>query len=189
MVNTLFTGERIRLIRLTDDHLPQFAEWLTDFEVQRFVNPGTVVPVTGADLLDPNSWMASDRNDPNHFLWAVHTLEDDTFIGITALVLTNPIIREYGFGINIANPDYRSKGYGGDMMRVVLNFGFTQLNCSRITLTVASYNPRAIRLYEKMGFVLEATAREVTYRDHIYRDELHMAILKREWEAQHVTRS
>lgn len=189
MTTTLFSGERIRLIRVTDEHLPPFAGWLTDFGVQRFVNPGAVAPMTPEQLLDPNGWMAADRNNPDNFLWAIHTLDDDTFIGITALTLTNPVIREYEFGINIGHPDYRSRGYGVDIMRVVLRFGFTQLNSPRITLTVASYNPRAIRLYEKMGFVLEATGREVTYRDNVYHDELYMAILKREWEAHHVTRS
>jgi RimJ/RimL family protein N-acetyltransferase len=57
-----------------------------------------------------------------------------------------------------------------------------RVNLNRIQLFVYSFNPRAIRAYEKAGFRIEGTLRENIYRDGRYWDEYVMAILRSDWE-------
>jgi RimJ/RimL family protein N-acetyltransferase len=61
---------------------------------------------------------------------------------------------------------------------------FTGLALHRVALTVFEFNSRAIRAYEKCGFVVEGRARQAIFRDGRFWDELHMSILLDEWEAR-----
>ena len=69
-------------------------------------------------------------------------------------------------------------------LRLLLRFAFDELNLYRVQLTVFSYNPRAIRLYEKLGFRHEGTFREFVQRDGARHDMLLYGLLRQEWEAQ-----
>ncbi|MCL4252318.1 MAG: GNAT family N-acetyltransferase, partial [Anaerolineae bacterium] len=70
-------------------------------------------------------------------------------------------------------------------MNVLLRFAFMDLNLHRLELNVFSYNARAIRSYEKIGFMREGVLRETLYRDGVYHDIHVMGILRREWMAKH----
>ena len=52
-------------------------------------------------------------------------------------------------------PGYEGKGFGTDAMNALVDFGFGELGLQRVGLTVAPDNERAIRSYEKCGFVRE----------------------------------
>ena len=183
--NNRFEGDRIRLSAITDDDLPIVAGWLSNLSLQRLVNPGGVALVTAEQLFDPNGWFAAERNHKNAYLLGVHTKTDQQFIGISAINNIDLYAHHAEIGINLGHPDYQGKGYGRDVMVTTMRFGFEQLNFNRIGLNVFSYNTRAIRLYENLGFVHEAREREMLYRDGNYYDNLHMGILRQEWEERY----
>jgi diamine N-acetyltransferase len=60
----------------------------------------------------------------------------------------------------------------------MIRFGFARLGLNKIYLRVFADNPRAIRSYEKAGFVQEGYLREEVRIDGIYRDMVWMAIYK-----------
>jgi RimJ/RimL family protein N-acetyltransferase len=65
----------------------------------------------------------------------------------------------------------------------MLEHAFTRLNLHRVSLSVFSFNERAIRAYRKAGFVAEGRAREAIWRDGRFWDEITMSVLDREWQA------
>jgi RimJ/RimL family protein N-acetyltransferase len=67
-------------------------------------------------------------------------------------------------------------------MRLMVRYGFTELNLHRISLTVFEHNPRGIRSYEKCGFKHEGRIRDFQLRDGNRSNLLHMGILRTEWE-------
>lgn len=73
-------------------------------------------------------------------------------------------------------------GLGTDAVNAVLDFGFGELRLERIHLQVFDYNPRAIRSYEKAGFVQEAVLRRSRFHRGAHHDVILMAILRGEWE-------
>jgi ribosomal-protein-alanine N-acetyltransferase len=81
------------------------------------------------------------------------------------------------------------KGYGTDAMLALLDFAFGEMRLERIWLRVFDYNSRAIRSYEKVGFVKEATLRHDRWHRGLYGNSHLMAILRSEWEAQERPRS
>lgn len=182
-MSSSFTGKRVRLTKIHNDDLPELAKWLSDFGLQRLVNPGMSFPHAVDDFLDLEGWFQSDLNNEKSQIFAVRTLEDSAFIGTSAIVNLNMFAHHAEIGINLAHPAYRGKGYGREVMRLTMRYGFEQFNLNRIYLRVMSFNTRAIRLYEKLGFVEEAREREVFFHDGHYFDQLIMRLLRGEWEA------
>jgi RimJ/RimL family protein N-acetyltransferase len=64
----------------------------------------------------------------------------------------------------------------------MLEYGFQTLNFRRITLRVMAFNQRALKVYERVGFVLEGRLRQDAFRRGKYWDTLVMSILRSEWQ-------
>jgi RimJ/RimL family protein N-acetyltransferase len=89
--------------------------------------------------------------------------------------------RRASFAIGIHSPNWLGKGIGTDATRMVLKFAFSTLKLHRISLRVIAYNSRAIRSYEKSGFVIEGREREAGFVDGEWHDDIMMGILDREF--------
>jgi len=76
------------------------------------------------------------------------------------------------------HPFFAGKGEGIKMMNDIIDFA-KQNGFLRIELSVASVNEKAIRLYEKAGFVKEGLLRKFTYlkSENKFLDEVMMAYL------------
>ena len=81
------------------------------------------------------------------------------------------------------------KGYGNEATRLALGFAFNELNLHRVQLTVFDYKPRAIYLYEKLGFQQEGIYREFLQRDERRFDMYLYGLRRHEWEARERGRS
>ena len=60
----------------------------------------------------------------------------------------------------------------------MLDHAFGTLGLHRIALSVFEFNERAIRAYQRCGFVVEGRARESIWRDGRWWDELAMSVLE-----------
>ena len=81
------------------------------------------------------------------------------------------------YGIFIGEPDARGKGIGTETARLFTEFGYKTLGLHRISLRLLAENEPARRSYEKAGFVLEGTFRDMVLLDGKYRDIVFMAKL------------
>ncbi|MCJ1417330.1 hypothetical protein MMC32_003673 [Xylographa parallela] len=79
--------------------------------------------------------------------------------------------------------NYRNKGYGSEAIRWILDYGFRIAGLHRIGIGCFSWNDGARRLYEKLGFVLEARQREALWHDGGWHDIIEFAMLEDEWKA------
>ncbi len=110
----------------------------------------------------------------------MRTLAEDKLIGATGLV-PNLVHGDAWVYIVVGDRDYWGKGYGTDAMRSIVQYGFVELNLRRITLGLHSYNPRALKSYEKVGFKMEGKMRGEGLRDGQRYDGFYMGILREEW--------
>ncbi|MEH7252444.1 GNAT family protein [Neobacillus niacini] len=102
-------------------------------------------------------------------------------IGDVELSYIDLLSRTSYIRIQISNDHYLSKGYGTEAMKLLLDYGFGVYNLHRIELEVYSFNSRAIRAYEKLGFKQEGIKRESMYYNHEYHDTIIMGLLKSEF--------
>jgi len=89
--------------------------------------------------------------------------------------------RDAMFGIAIGEKDYWSKGYGTEATRLLVNYGFQQLNLHRISSGAPAYNERSLRLHRRVGFHEEGRVRQAMFKNGQYRDRVEFGILREEW--------
>jgi RimJ/RimL family protein N-acetyltransferase len=177
--NQLLKGEKIYLNAITREDVPQFGRWFGNLELLANLWTGPLFPQTQEDEYE---WFDRMRKSDDYD-FAMRTLDDDVLIGSISLKAPEWKNRCAVFGIAIGDPNYWGKGYGTDATQVILRYAFLELNLQRVELWVYSYNPRAVRTYEKVGFKHEGTRRKAVFRDGEYIDVLLMGILLEEWQA------
>lgn len=181
MDNQLFTGKLVRLAaREPETDAATIAAWDKDTVYNRLLS---VEPVLPPSLKDAREMLERPRND-RFFPFGVRTLADDKLIGFVILMNVNHVHGDAYVGIGLGDPDYRGKGYGTDAMNLVLRFAFQELNLHRVSLDAVAMNVRAIRSYEKCGFIHEGQTRGTEFRDGIRDNIVAMGILRKEWERQ-----
>jgi len=107
--------------------------------------------------------------------------ENDKAVGITAFHRVDLVSRAAVFSIRIAGRENWGHGYGSEATKLMVEYGFEILNLNRIQLHVFAGNKRAIRTYEKTGFVKEGLLRQAMYHNNEYCDFLVMGILREEY--------
>lgn len=80
------------------------------------------------------------------------------------------------------------RGLGTEALRLCLRYGFDELSLERIELHVFSFNKRAIRAYEKVGFRTEGIRRGALYRDGEFHDILVMGLRRFEFHLAEAAR-
>lgn len=111
--------------------------------------------------------------------------ETDELLGEVVLNEIDSINRSANIRIGIQGTQHRGKGYGTEAMVQMLRYGFESMKLHRIHLGVYTFNPRAIRVYEKIGFQREGIQRDALYMDGEFHDMLTMAILEEEFRSLH----
>jgi RimJ/RimL family protein N-acetyltransferase len=176
----MFSGELVTLGPIQREYLPRYVEWLNDWEIRRFLAPTLAHPYT---MEDEEEWFNQQRQAKNEHHFAILTREQDQLIGNCGLHQIDGSNHNAILGIFIGDKNYWSKGYGTDATRTLLRFAFGEANLHRVELEVFAFNPRAIRMYEKVGFKLEGVRRQALFREGAWHDEHIMAILQDEWIA------
>lgn len=93
--------------------------------------------------------------------------------------------RTASLGAGIALRKDRNKGYCTDAALVMLRYGFEHLDLYRVSAATMSNNTGALRVLEKLGFILEGREREAVYGSNNRWDMLLFGLLRTEFEAGH----
>jgi RimJ/RimL family protein N-acetyltransferase len=181
MPGDLFAGTLVRLTAPRPDDKEAMARWTQDAEYLRQLDSDAARPRSVEEFAEDKN--KAKEQEWRRFDFRVRTLADDKLIGFTELGVEWSNQTAW-IGIGIGEPEYRGKGYGSDAMRVTVGYAFRELGLYRVSLSVFSYNQRAIRVYEKVGFAYEGAMRAALYRDGQRHDMLLMGILRPDWEAQ-----
>jgi len=184
MNSNLLTGS---LVRLTAEDPQVLADvcsrWNSDSEYLRLLDARSANQFSAKKIAE---WLEKEmeKDPPTEYLFAIRTLEGDHLIGWLDLEGDLFPHGEAFVGIGIGEREFWGKGYGTDAMKVILRYAFQELNLRRVALDTFEYNPRAIRSYEKAGFVHEGRAREFLNREGRRWDLIFMGILREEWLAK-----
>ena len=165
--NSLFIGERLRLAPSMPEDAGIMARWTLDSHYLRLVEDDPARPLVPEDMARGGDFR-------------LRTLAENRLIGFAALFSVTRF-QSAMMAIGIGEADYRGKGYGSEALRLLLAYGFREMNLHRIGLNVFAYNTAAIKSYERVGFVLEGKRRESIKRDGERFDELQYGILYEEW--------
>ena len=185
-------GKRIRFRAIEQSDLESFLKWINDPDLMPFI--GVYLPFGSADEQDWYEKMRQRSPDERNMAIETQLLPNEQrtvddlsletgwkLIGSCGFFNLDWHNRTAEFGIMIGDKSYWNQGYGTEAVRLLAQHGFNTLNLHRIYLRVLENNPRAIRAYEKAGFIHEGRQRQAEFKNGRYLDFLVMSILQSEF--------
>jgi RimJ/RimL family protein N-acetyltransferase len=162
----------LRLVQLGPDQLDGSWAMVNDAEGRRLT--GTHRDFTREEA---TTWLGTLPGRDDRADWAVLRRDDDRYLGEAVLNHLEPENACMNFRIALFGDDVLGKGLGTQATRAVVAYGFDVVGLHRIELGVYDFNPRAQRVYEKVGFRREGVRRDALCWDGEWHDEILMALL------------
>ena len=173
-------GERIYLSPRNIQDFEIFTQWLNDFETTDYLGrSGNLV------TLEAEKKYLEENSSPEA-TFVIVTIEEDKMIGTVSLERIDTINRTATLGIFIGDKDYRSKGYGTEAIKLILDYGFNYLNLNNIQLNLMEFNERALNCYKKCGFKEYGRRRKSKFINGKYYDSICMDILAEEFQENYI---
>jgi RimJ/RimL family protein N-acetyltransferase/predicted SprT family Zn-dependent metalloprotease len=129
--------------------------WLD--EVEAMVNNPVLAQLTGtrqkfsrAQLED---WLKTRRQQTNRCDWAIMDSASGNFVGEIVLNEFDELKNSMNLRICLAAETWFDRGIGSSAIGAVLEYAFEGIRLTRVTLSVLTSNARAIRVYERLGFI------------------------------------
>lgn len=171
------TGELCYLSPLDTNDLAIFTAWLNDMEVVNFLQlaPGYISMTTEKEYLDS---LAREHT------YEIIDLKTDRLLGNCGLIDVDHINQCAEAGIFIGDKSYWGRGYGTEALKLLLDYSFSKLNLHNILLRVYSFNTRARRSYEKLGFKVIGERRQALLRDRTRHGIIFMDLLPEDFYSQ-----
>ncbi len=171
-------GERIDLVAQSSKWINLHSKWNNDPQVRHYAR--TIMPHT---LEDIKKWFepSPQRGARDAVFFTIYHKKDKRPIGTIAFVRIDWINRNaLVFGI-IGEKEYWGKGIVVEAAKLLINYGFTELNLHKINARVFDPNKRSLRAAEKIGFKRVAIMKEQLYVDGEYVDEHLFSLFKKDW--------
>lgn len=166
-------GKRVYLSPMNIEDAEIYVKWLSDLSTaENLGNAANTISLTSEkEWIEKNSHLCQ---------YAIVKSETDEVIGNCGFNSLDHIKQCGEVGLFIGDEENRNKGYGTEALKLLVTFGFDYLNLNNIMLKVFSFNERAIKCYEKVGFKEFGRRRQAYYLKGKYYDEIYMDIIRSE---------
>ena len=173
-------GERIYLSPRNSEDVEQFTYWLNDFETTDYLGRSGMLTT-----LEGEKKYLEENSTPDA-TFVIVTIDENKMIGTVSLEKIDWINRNATLGIFIGDKDYRSKGYGTEAIKLILEYGFKYMNLHNIKLDLMEFNERALKCYQKCGFKEYGRKRKSKFVYGRYYNSININILADEFEGDYI---
>jgi RimJ/RimL family protein N-acetyltransferase len=188
LTDQLFEGQRIRLAPPDAERDAELvAKWTHDPEYLRLLSADIAKPLSPFQIKKQYEEMDKEAEKHDAFNFAVRLKEDDRLIGFARLFRIEWTHATGSLQIGLGDRNDRGKGYGTEVLRLLLRYAFEELNLYRLAATTAEYNTGAIRFFERVGFVVEVRRRQAIQRDGKRWDAVMLGLLRDEWKREMIS--
>jgi ribosomal-protein-alanine N-acetyltransferase len=113
-------------------------------------------------------------------VWAIADL-NDVLIGIAGFWRMQLEHQRTEVGYLLDEP-YHGQGLGSEALKVILAYGFQNMNLHKIEADVDPDNLASLRMLQRFGFKQEALFRENRLFNNQFYDSCWLGLLRREWD-------
>ncbi len=173
-------GEKCYLSPISMDDVEKYTEWVNDMEIGQFMLfTSSVVGIEKERAM-------LQKLIENDVVFAIIEKDTNKVIGNCGLHNISDVHRHATFGIFIGEKTFWNQGIGTEAATLILDFAFNILNLHSVNMDVYSYNRRAIRSYEKVGFKYAGKRRDYIFMAGEYHDVLIYDMLASEFNSPYV---
>lgn len=170
--------ERLALREMSPQDVNALLRHFGNPEVIQFINMQPIKTIEQAN--EWLKWMGGMYAAQDGLRWAV-TLHDTSFIGSAGLHRWNREGHYAEIGCDIAY-QFWGQGYGQEVMKEVIQFGWQHMKLNRIEANVVQGNQRSIHILEKLGFKKEGVLRQRLLKGGKYYDVIMFGLLRQDHE-------
>ena len=165
-------GERVRLVQLNSEHAVAYLASLQDEEANRLTGSQDTFTQTQIE-----SWLGSRPEQTDRLDLAVVENATGKYCGEVVILDVDDNNLSCGFRIALTS-EFIGKGLGTEATRLIVDYVFANTPMHRVGLEVYAFNPRAQRVYEKVGFSKEGVMRDALRWNGEWVDAIMMSILR-----------
>ena len=174
------TTERLELRNFTAADLDALAAYYTSPDVQRYLDLRARDRSECRQALDSFCRQVALNRPGDSLTFAIERSEDNVLIGHVALHWYDATASQAELRF-VMNPKYRRKGYATEAVRAALDLGFERFRFHRVFSRCDARYQASARMLKKLAMRLEAHYREHALFQGEWDEELHFAVLNREW--------
>ena len=167
-------GKHIYLSPMREEDAEVYAKWMNDSMITDSLGSSTMVFSEEAE----RSWLEENLGE---YQFAIVEKESDILIGNCGIQEVSHTFQRAEIGLFIGEEKNRGKGYGKEVLSLLLEYCFDTLNMHNVMLKVFSFNEQAIHTYKRVGFKEIGRRREAYYAKGKFWDDVYMDILKEEF--------
>jgi len=141
-----FVSPRLCACPVAAMHMDQLLQWFNDPDISRYMdNPAAVYTRDGLTGL-----LLADRAEELNLI--VQEKKNRRFIGYCALYNIRKDNRSAEISLLVGDYGFRGKGYGAEILRILLRIAFEHLELNSLLAAVTERNRPALRIFEACGF-------------------------------------
>lgn len=164
ILNEKITGERVYLRTLSpQDASDEYAGWLNDTEVNKFL------ATKSADKQGISDYILKKNSQSDAIFLGIFLNENNKHIGTIKLEPIDLKTKKAVIAIMVGDKKSWGKGYGGEAMKILIDYAHKKMHIDTIELGVIGDNLTAINSYMKLGFrEIKREHEAVQYGTNIY---------------------
>lgn len=154
----------LRALELED--LPKLKSWRNKKQVKKSTREYRLL-----NSVHQKNWFESihKNNPPKEIMFGILNKKNN-LVGVTGLTYIDWKNRNSEISIYFSTQDWQAKKEAFDVLNVVMNYGFGELNLNRLWVEIYENMEENIKLFEKMKFVKEGKHRQKLWRDNRWWD-------------------
>lgn len=168
-------GEGVILRPFNLDDFSSIEECLKDPEVIKLTGSST-----DYDREAVIHWYSTRNEQKERLDLAIVDKALNITVGEAVINLYNEKNHSMNFRILIG-PRGRNRGLGSEATQLIIDYVFRSTSLNQITLSVFDFNPRAKKVYEKAGFILESIDQNDLEFEGEWIDSLNMVLTREKW--------
>jgi RimJ/RimL family protein N-acetyltransferase len=171
----LLKGDKVILRPFKAEDCTYIEECLKDAEV---------IKLTGSDSQYDRKFTINWYNTRNEQIDRLDLAIVDQSKGILVGEVVANLYDEKNQSMNfriLIGPRGRDRGLGTEATRLFINYLFSHTALKTLTLSVFDFNPRAKRVYEKLGFLVESIDENELEFEGEWIDSVNMKLTRKDW--------
>lgn len=173
----MLKGRTVYLRLLSQEDLRDRVSWINDEE-----NIQTLLFDWPTSIEKTQKWFSNVVFDNSKLNLSIVDKETNELVGMTGLLNIDRINHHAQLYITIGNKAYRGKRLPDEVIPLVLEYGFSELELKKIYLYTLPNNERGRHVYERNGLKLDGILRQQVYCRGKQQDLYVHSILKNEFE-------
>lgn len=171
----MLKGKHVGLRAIERSDLPQLLEFRNRPHFRRFFREYRELSSVNQDLWFEKSVI----NDPSVCMFAIEELSTGRLLGACGLCYIHFFNRTADFSIYIGADDlYIDQKYAPDAARLLIEYGFGELNLHRIWSEIYDIDEPKVQFFKQLGFSLDGRHRQTHWTEGRWVDSLFWSLLE-----------